>query len=130
MDKRTVSLIGIFLGIAITIGGFCIMGIDTEASGKKGTTSIDVIIDGIGWVMVAIGASNIVSFWYKSVAADEDDSRDSRMYGSIATLKHSNNEPVAGGWTCTCGKNHAAYESSCVCGVTKAEAKMKNSQNN
>ena len=38
--------------------------------------------------------------------------------------------PVAGGWTCTCGRNHAAYESSCVCGATKHEAKMKNNQNN
>ena len=129
MDKRMVSAIGVILGIAITIGGFCIMGIDTEASGKIGATSIDVIIDGIGWVMVAIGVSDIVSFYYKSVAADEDDSRDNRMYSSVATLKRSGNGPVAGGWTCTCGRNHAAYESSCVCGVTKAEIRSKNSQN-
>ena len=33
-------------------------------------------------------------------------------------------------WKCTCGKIHKNYEMSCVCGVTKAEAKMKNSQNN
>lgn len=26
-------------------------------------------------------------------------------------------------WTCTCGRNHKDYESSCVCGVTKIEAK-------
>ena len=36
----------------------------------------------------------------------------------------------AGEWKCTCGKIHKNYEMSCVCGVTKAEAKMKNNQNN
>ena len=35
-----------------------------------------------------------------------------------------------GEWKCTCGKIHKDYEASCVCGVTKAEAKMKNNQNN
>ena len=35
-----------------------------------------------------------------------------------------------GEWKCTCGKIHKDYEMSCVCGVTKAEAKMKNNQNN
>ena len=29
----------------------------------------------------------------------------------------------AGEWMCTCGRNHKDYESSCVCGVTKHEAK-------
>lgn len=29
----------------------------------------------------------------------------------------------ANGWTCTCGRTNAAYVSSCVCGVTKQEAK-------
>lgn len=38
--------------------------------------------------------------------------------------------PIAGGWACTCGRNHAAYEMSCVCGMTKADAKLKNSANN
>ncbi len=37
---------------------------------------------------------------------------------------------VANGWTCTCGRKHAAYESSCVCGLTKEEAKKANSQSN
>lgn len=34
---------------------------------------------------------------------------------------------ISNGWRCTCGRNHAAYESSCVCGVTKAEARSTNS---
>ena len=36
----------------------------------------------------------------------------------------------AGEWKCTCGKIHKDYETSCVCGVTRAEAKIKNNQNN
>ena len=31
-----------------------------------------------------------------------------------------------GEWKCTCGKIHKDYEMSCVCGVTKTEAKKKN----
>ena len=27
--------------------------------------------------------------------------------------------PVAGGWTCSCGRSHAAYVSSCPCGKSK-----------
>ena len=34
-----------------------------------------------------------------------------------------------GEWKCTCGRIHQNYETSCVCGVTKAEVKLKNSQN-
>ena len=31
-------------------------------------------------------------------------------------------EPIPeGGWRCTCGKAHAAYVSSCVCGVNKRD---------
>ena len=35
-----------------------------------------------------------------------------------------------GEWKCTCGRIYKDYEMSCICGVTKAEAKMKNNQNN
>ena len=28
-----------------------------------------------------------------------------------------------GGWQCSCGRNHQAYETSCICGMTKAKAK-------
>lgn len=31
--------------------------------------------------------------------------------------------PPAGGWVCTCGRAHQNYEGTCVCGVTKHEAK-------
>ena len=31
--------------------------------------------------------------------------------------------PVSGGWTCTCGRNHPAYVSSCPCGVSKSQIK-------
>ena len=33
-------------------------------------------------------------------------------------------------WKCTCGKIHKEYETSCICGVTKREARMKNNQDN
>lgn len=34
--------------------------------------------------------------------------------------------PKPGGWTCTCGRKHQNYETSCICGVTKASL-QKNS---
>lgn len=33
--------------------------------------------------------------------------------------------PPPGGWKCTCGRGHAAYESSCVCGVNKSNLLRK-----
>ena len=38
--------------------------------------------------------------------------------------------PKADEWKCTCGKIHKNYETSCLCGVTKQEVKMKNRQKN
>ena len=44
------------------------------------------------------------------------------------------NRPASGGqvssngWTCSCGRKHADYESSCVCGVTKWEMRKQNMQ--
>lgn len=32
--------------------------------------------------------------------------------------------PVPNGWTCTCGRNHPSYETSCICGVTKRDAML------
>ena len=32
-------------------------------------------------------------------------------------------KPFGEGWQCTCGRTHQSYESSCVCGVKKAEVK-------
>ena len=29
------------------------------------------------------------------------------------------------GWTCTCGREHPAYESSCVCGISKRDIMTK-----
>ena len=31
--------------------------------------------------------------------------------------------PPAGGWVCTCGRTHQNYEGTCICGVTKHDAK-------
>ena len=38
--------------------------------------------------------------------------------------------PVTSNWICSCGRTHAAYEMSCVCGVTKTEAKISTSAAN
>ena len=32
--------------------------------------------------------------------------------------------PPPGGWKCTCGRSHAAYESSCACGRSKTEVQL------
>ena len=31
-------------------------------------------------------------------------------------------QPAAAGWRCVCGKDHPAYETSCVCGQSKFDA--------
>ena len=36
--------------------------------------------------------------------------------------------PKPGSWTCTCGRKHQSYETSCICGVTKAS--LKKTSNN
>ena len=50
--------------------------------------------------------------------------------GATNPYSKPNAAPISGGWTCKCGRNHAAYVSSCICGTTKAEMKVKNSQSN
>ena len=48
-----------------------------------------------------------------------------RVTASAATQPTS-----ADGWTCSCGRTHAGYVSSCVCGVTKWEIKQAKSELN
>ena len=36
----------------------------------------------------------------------------------------ANEAPPPGGWKCICGKAHAAFESSCVCGRSKIEVRQ------
>ena len=47
---------------------------------------------------------------------------------SQTPVKSSNPAAAAGEWVCTCGKVHKDFESSCVCGVTKREAKLAQKQ--
>lgn len=40
---------------------------------------------------------------------------------SAPTSAAPNQPPYAHGWTCSCGRNHAPYESSCVCGKSRRD---------
>ena len=126
MDKKTASSIGIAIGTVIIIIGLCLTGFGTES----GKTTMDVIIDGIGLVIVAIGLFDIAYFIYKLAGADEDSMQYRYLATAIQNLKPSNYSHDAGGWTCTCGRKHVKQETSCICGVRKAEIEMKNKQNN
>ena len=199
MNKKTAGIIGIILGIAIIVIGFCVTGISVEAGSHSlsGASTIgkDVAFgadfyteiysvtqdvgyavnaasrningavnnaqqnicgaveracDAIGWLIVAIGLFDIAYFVCK-ISSGEDNGTNStyNVAPAIATPSASpvspsaspaapastffvpQNEVRSAGadeWKCTCGKIHKNFESSCICGMTKQEAKA--AQNN
>lgn len=172
MGKKITSIIGIILGIAIIIIGFCVMGPDTSTIGNPFiefgadfyTEIYDVtrdvgnavqrnytnICNAIGWLIVAIGLFDIAYFVCK-ISSGEDNGTNStyNVAPAIATPSASPVAPSASPaapastffvpqndvrsagadeWKCTCGKIHRNFESSCICGMTKQEAKA--AQNN
>ena len=159
MEKKTASIIGIVLGIAIIIVGICVMNPETYTVGdpfiKFGadfyTEMYDVtrdvggavqrayknICNAIGWLIVAIGLFDVAYFVCKMVSSEQDNYNGYTVAPSIATsttspsaqsntysvTQDSVRPAAAAEWKCTCGKIHKNYESSCICGVTKFEAK-------
>ena len=46
---------------------------------------------------------------------------------STSSYQPATSSPApANGWRCSCGRDHANYESSCVCGVTKWQMRQQN----
>ena len=54
--------------------------------------------------------------------------RDNDEDNSIYVSKKKQQAVASQKWVCTCGREHSDFESSCVCGVTKAEAKRAQSE--
>ena len=102
------------------------------------------VCDAIGWLIIAIGVFDIAYFICKAASADDDS--ENIVYVQTPAAPAAPTAPTApstptytgataykpaaprvstpqlpNGWTCTCGRNHAAYEASCVCGTTKAD---------
>lgn len=170
MDKRMASILGIALGVVILIVGFSVMGPEqytigdpfmkfgadfyteiydvTRAAGLAVQTAYENICNAIGWLIVAIGLSDIAYFVCKLVSANDEgvqgvnDTSPAPASPAPIVITAQNERrtapvteypsapPATGGWTCACGRNHAAYEMSCVCGLTKAEAKAQKNSNN
>lgn len=164
MNKKTVCIIGIALGIIIIIIGLCVMNPETYLLGSRDSfgsliefgadfyteiysmtysaahqvqTAYVNICNAIGWLIVAIGLFDVAYFVCKMVSSEQDNYNGYTVAPSIATSTTSPSvqsntysvtqdsvRPAAvGEWKCTCGKIHKNYERSCVCGVTKLEAK-------
>ena len=180
MEKKTASIIGIILGIAIIIIGFCVQGISVEAEGADVGSSymkfgadfyteiydvtrdvgiavnraqrnicgaVESVCGAIGWLIVAIGLVDIAYFVCKMASCGENCSGNNynaapttastyttqsqatpTSYSAPSIIKPKESASVDE-WKCTCGRIHKNYETSCVCGMTKAEAKKQSSQN-
>ena len=191
MNKKIASIIGIVLGVAIIIVGFCVQGVSVDVSSSSigryitfgadfytemyavtqevgeavnsanknihGAVNIaqrnicgavESVCGAIGWLIVAIGLFDIAYFVCKMASCGENYSGNNynaapttastyttqsqatpTSYSAPSIIKPKESASVDE-WKCTCGRIHKNYEASCVCGVTKFEAKMKNSQNN
>ena len=185
MEKKTASIIGIVLGIAIIIVGFCVQGISVDAAGADVGNSymkfgadfyteiydvtrdvglamnraqrnicgaVESVCDAIGWLIVALGLFDIAYFVCKKASCEEsscEEDYSGNNYSAAPTTASTytaqrqatptscsapsiiKTKETAGvdEWKCTCGKIHKNYEVACVCGVTRMEAKKKNSQN-
>ena len=168
MGKKKASIIGVVLGIAIIIVGFCVMNPETYQLGTRDSlgsliefgadfyteiyhmtysTAHQVqkayvnICNAIGWLIVAIGLFDIAYFVCKMASCDENYSGNNynaapttastyttqsqatpTSYSAPSIIKPKETAGVDE-WKCTCGRIHKNYETSCVCGMTKAEAK-------
>ena len=125
--------------IAAVISGLVLLFSDAALAGLL-TIVLGPLVAWIGsWLLYGFGelietnAANesntreILKYLKKQAAGEQtNDEAITRIIAPKAPVL--TNKPVPGGWKCTCGRNHADYESSCVCGVTKREIKLKELQ--
>lgn len=108
----TAAIIGC---LAAVVGGIWIISIDE-----------DMAIVGI-LVMIVGAVLSWVSSWlvYGFGELIEETRRNRYINGTILHTMKERIVDTPSGWTCSCGRGHAAYESSCVCGKNKWEAAKK-----
>lgn len=128
------------VGLAVNSANRTISGAVNHAQSNI-CTAMEQVCDAIGWLIVVVGLLNVCHFLPKVVQGDGDAvgiAEVPSVHTIATTLDETRRQDefgviddshVAGGWTCTCGRNHAAFESSCLCGMTKADAKLQNMQN-
>ena len=110
--------------------------------------AVESVCDAIGWLIIVIGLFDIAYFVCKMASCGDNYSGNNYNAAPTTASTYTTQsqatptsysapsiiEPASTAnvdeWKCTCGKIHKNYEMSCACGVTKAEAKMKNNQNN
>ena len=137
--KRWAIALFVVEAIAAIIGGIIMLSNDVNLAGAL-SLIVGPIAAWVGsWLLYGFGelietnAANesntreILKYLKKQAAGEK--TNDEAIVRAIAPKAPVlNSKPVPGGWKCTCGRNHADYESSCVCGVTKREIKLKELQ--
>ncbi len=127
----------IFGAIACIISGLVLIGNDAILVGIL-TIIIGTLAAWVSsWLLYAFGelvektvmneenTREILKFLKKDAEAPEQPKPVTIQSGArVSAPSVSSNKDIPGGWTCTCGRKHADYDSSCVCGVTKWEAKQ------
>ena len=130
--KGAAKVLYILALIGAVISGIAMMMIDEE-----------LIVYGL-LVMFAGAIVSLFGFWLlygfgeliERVCHIDDSLRASRVEERKSVIRPAKKEepavpqsaPVhtdANAWTCTCGRTHPTHESSCVCGMTKAQVKLK-----
>ena len=108
-NNGTAILLSIALACEVFIGGFYLTVTPAEDIGIGNILLLLVVpVAILIWIIAARAKLPKLLRW---AAAGPDDAVDSE-------------EPLPipeGGWRCSCGKVHAAYVSSCVCGVNKRD---------
>lgn len=101
----------IFVSLLISIGVSCIFGAITHAiQDSKGYSETGFWWGfWLGWIGIIVVACkpNINEYYY------------SRRSGNGPSPVVTSATVPQGGWRCSCGRTHAGYVSSCVCGLNK-----------
>ncbi len=82
--------------------------------------SLAVWLSGLVTATIAeIGVNLKIVVAKLSLQTTSDDT--SKLKSALQNAGKPSNQPVAGGWTCTCGRNNAGYVSTCPCGTNRRE---------
>ena len=132
--KNWAKWIFIIEAIAAVIGGIVLIAHNLAGLGL-GTILVGPIVAWVGsWLLYAFGemVETICSIFLEVSELNtlaQNKAAEAPAFSANGTKNNDGQRAkiplVEGGWICSCGKTHMPYETSCVCGKTKAEAKAK-----
>ena len=133
IKKMTVIICGIGIVLSIIAGvlmmftGGFLTGIIIAVVGALGSWISGFMLYGYGEIV-----DNLMEINYRLQHMEAN--APSRSTGDPAPVTNNNKPFYSGatpgaapaqGWRCTCGREHSAYESSCVCGMSKRDVMTK-----